>query len=407
MRKYFAILILGSFGLAHGQNAPGFQFHFSDEPGPYVVGLKVVEQYDPSRTFQIQSGSPQNRLAGKSARPIQTLVWYPAEKSESPTISLGEYEALLKTEISFGEPSKQGERWAFIESYMRGTTAAHTWAVRDTRMQTGRFPVVIYAPSLNAPAVENIELCEYLASEGFIVVASPSMGAISRSMTVDLAGANAQAQDILFLIDFANSLPNADSSRIAAVGYSWGGMAALFAASRDRRIKALVSLDGSFRYSPETVQGSGDVHPKQMTIPLLVLSRAEEPLETWDAMRKDKSHCDCAPNVLNEWIHGDLIHVHMLAMSHIQFSSLYQRSDRFRNEALHFSPADYSLEEGAASYGWVARFTVEFLKAYLENDSDAFQFLARTPVEDGIPRHLISVSIRHAAQDAKAGDAQK
>ena len=124
-------------------------------------------------------------------------------------------------------------------------------------------------------------------------------------------------------------------------------------------------------------------------------------------MRKDKSHCDCAPNVLNEWIHGDLIHVHMLAMSHIQFSSLYQRSDRFRNEALHFSPADYSLEEGAASYGWVARFTVEFLKAYLENDSDAFQFLARTPVEDGIPRHLISVSIRHAAQDAKAGDAQK
>src|SRR4051812_25175028 len=103
----------------------------------------------------------------------------------------------------------------------------------------------------------------------------------------------------------------------------------------------------SFRYSPATVLEAGDIHPEQMTIPLVVFSRAEEPLETWDAMRKDKSKCITAPNVLNEWTHGDLLHVHVLAMSHIEFSSLYQRSERFRKEALQFVPADYSLEDGA------------------------------------------------------------
>ena len=79
-------------------------------------------------------------------------------------------------------------------------------------MQAGRFPLVIYAPSVNAPATENIELCEYLASNGYIVIASPSMGASSRSMTIDIAGANAEAQDISFQIDFAKTLPDVDLS---------------------------------------------------------------------------------------------------------------------------------------------------------------------------------------------------
>jgi pimeloyl-ACP methyl ester carboxylesterase len=89
-------------------------------------------------------------------------------------------------------------------------------------------------------------------------------------------------------------------SEVAAIGYSWGGMAALFAAARDKRIDAPISLDGSFRYSPGTVQEAGDIHPDRMLIPLLEFSRAEEPLETLDAMRQDKNQCLRAPNVLNE-----------------------------------------------------------------------------------------------------------
>jgi dienelactone hydrolase len=378
-----------------------FQFKFTELPGAYSVGLKVVDQYDRSRSFHLEDGASGNPESAEGPRPLQTLVWYPAEKTNQPTMTIGEYGALIQTEVTFDKPIEQGKPQSFVNQYMQGTTDLHAWAVRDAAMQAGRFPVVIYTPSLNAPATENIELCEYLASNGYVVIAGPSMGAASRTMTVDLPGANAEAQDISFLIDFAQTLPDVDPSRVAAMGYSWGGMAALFAAARDKRIDALVSLDGSFRYSPGTVQQAGDVHPDQTTIPLLVFSRAEETLETWDAMRKDKTHCDCAPNVLNEWTHGDLIHVRLLAISHIQFSSLYQRSARFKKEGIQFVPADYSLEDGAISYNWIARYTMKFLNEYLKNDSQAGAFLRRTPAENGVPQHLMATTIRRA--QAKAG----
>jgi dienelactone hydrolase len=384
----------------NAQAVSTFQFKFTELPGAYSIGFKVVDQYDRSRSFRAEGGASVNSETTESPRPLQTLVWYPAEKTDHPTMTLGDYAALIQTEITFDKPIEQGKPQSFVNQYMQGTTDQHAWAIRDTPMQAGRFPVVIYAPSLNAPATENIEFCEYLASNGYVVIASPSMGAASRTMTVDLSGANAEAQDISFLVDFAQTLPDADPSQIAAIGYSWGGMAALFAAARDKRIDALVSLDGSFRYSAGTVQQAGDVHPDQMTIPLLVFSRAEETLETWDAMRKDKTHCDCAPNVLNEWTRGDLIHVRMLAISHIQFSSLYQRSERFKKEGIQFVPADYSLEDGSISYNWIARYTLEFLNAYLKNDSQAGVFLKRSPAENGVPQHLIAITSRKAQAKA-------
>ena len=60
-------------------------------------------------------------------------------------------------------------------------------------------------------------------------------------------------------------------------------------------------------------------------------------------------------------------------------------------------PADYSLEEGAETYNWVARYTLEFLNAYLKRDVAAMAFLKRTPTENGVPRHLIAASFRPAS----------
>jgi pimeloyl-ACP methyl ester carboxylesterase len=396
------LVILSCLGLsiAAGQTTSSFSFQFTQKVGQHGVGLKVVEQYDPSRRFQTQSDPAHKIVAAQGPRPLQTLVWYPAEESAGRAMTIGDYGSLIKTETSFDKPVEDGKPQLFVQSFIKGTTNLHAWAVLDARMQAGRFPVVIYAPSLNAPATENIELCEFLASEGFVVIASPSMGASSRSMTTDISGANAQAKDILFQINFAKTLPDTDMTAVAAIGYSWGGMAALFAAARDNRIRALVSLDGSFRYSPEMVQQAVDVHPERMMIPLLVFSRAEETLETWDAMRKDKSQCVAAPNVLNEWTHGDLLHVQLLAISHIQFSTLYQRSERFKKEGMHFIPADYSLEDGAISYNWMARYTLEFLAANLKHDALAAQFLERSPAENGVPQHLMATNLRPASNHA-------
>ncbi len=64
-----------------------------------------------------------------------------------------------------------------------------------------------------------------------------------------------------FLIEFAQTLPDTDMSELAAMRYRWGGMAALLSASRDQRVRALISPDGSFRYSSGKVQEADNVHP--------------------------------------------------------------------------------------------------------------------------------------------------
>ena len=41
--------------VATAQGVPNFQFRFTEKPGPYSVGLKVIEQYDRSRVFHTKS----------------------------------------------------------------------------------------------------------------------------------------------------------------------------------------------------------------------------------------------------------------------------------------------------------------------------------------------------------------
>jgi hypothetical protein len=240
-----ALLLVALVAIAHAQSAPvagaGDQrFRFTEKPGPDAVGLKVVEQYDFSRTYRPLIDELGKAYQGERARPLQTLIWYPAQKSNGKAMTVGDYSDLLATETSFGKPELWSD-WKWWIEGMKPTLKDSMWAVRDAPLLAGRFPVVIYAPSLSSMSWENADICEYLASHGYVVVASPSTGARSRDMTVDLAGIDAQAQDISFLIGYARTLPDTEMSEIAVAGFSWGGISNLFAAARDNRIDALVA----------------------------------------------------------------------------------------------------------------------------------------------------------------------
>src|SRR6202789_3267806 len=194
-----AFLLIALVMAAHAQSAAvvvsGDQrFHFTEKPGPEAVGLKVVEQYDFSRSyrfFPMRWGKP---YQGERARPLQTLIWYPAQKSSGKPMTVGDYGDLLATETSFGRPALWADWKQWLDS-MKPTLKDSMWAVRNAPMLAGRFPVVIYAPSLSSMSWENADLCEYLASHGYVVVASPDMGATTRDMSLDLTGIDAQARD--------------------------------------------------------------------------------------------------------------------------------------------------------------------------------------------------------------------
>jgi tetratricopeptide (TPR) repeat protein len=382
---------------AVAQDVPAFRF--AEKPGSHAVGLKVVEQYDFSRTYRTATDDLGKPYTKERARPLQTLIWYPAEKSAGKPMTVANYVDLAATETSFGDPHMGGSAES-LRSDMAPSLGSVLWAVRDAKLASGRFPVVIYAPSLSAEAFENADLCEYLASYGYVVLASPDMGETTRSMTLDLAGTSTQARDISFLIGYAQTLPNTDMSEVAVAGFSWGGLSNLVAAARDTRIDALVSLDGSARYRPKLVQEAGDVHPEQMTLPWLFFTRGDPSLEELAEGRHEPAGIFDAPNVLNAWTHGDLVTVHMLGMTHGEFGSMFQRNERIWVSYFPESQkADYEREDGYTGYAWVARYTLQFLNAYLKHDAAAMAYLKRKPAENGAPKHFMWADFR-AAQGA-------
>jgi hypothetical protein len=268
-------------------------FQFLQELGPYSVGLNVVDQYDPSRAYPTSSKHLSKSFVGDDARPLQTLIWYPSVRSTAKSMTVGDYVELADTEIHFNAPDEKENRW---RSLLKSSLDISLSAVREAKQASGRYPILVYAPSDSSVSWENADLCEYLASHGYVVLSSPSMGVATRDMTDDLDGINAQARDISFLITYAKSLPDADLSEVAVVSWSWGGISSLFASARDSRIDALIEMDGSLRYYPGLVKKAGDVHPDRMTIPLLCFTRnvSLENLDNDGVSAADKD----GPNVL-------------------------------------------------------------------------------------------------------------
>jgi len=313
-------------------------------------------------------------------------------------MKVGDYAALWASETNFGQtqlPSRAHEWLGGIGSMVTATLKA----VRDAPPVVARFPAIVYAPGFSNPSWENADLCEYLASQGYLVLATPSMGEKSRDMTLNVAGLSAQARDISFLVGYAASLANADSSRVGVVGFSWGGLANVFAAARDSRIGALVSLDGSLRFSPGLLQTVDDVYPEQMTIPLLSIVQGQWTPEDQAAyLEQNPSHA--GPSVMNAWKHGDLVTLYMLGLSHMEHSSMYQRNEEVWWKLLNVwgqKKPDYGREDGIKGYGWMARYSLAFLNAYLKQDAAEMTFLRRPPGENGVPRHQMVKSFRKAS----------
>jgi dienelactone hydrolase len=365
------------------------------QAGPHAVGLQVKQLYDRSRVYKTRvslvTGKPAN---GERARPMQMLTWYPAARGGKP-MTFRDYYNYGATEADFAPDAAALKR--VTETRLAGLTAsgpavAHVLAqpmraLRDAPAQAGKYPVVIYAPSFSASAAENADLCEYLASHGYIVLSSASQGAHSRAMTTDVEGLETQAADIGWLIAQAAEMPHADTGRLAVVGFSWGGLANVVAAAKDDRIKALVSLDGSVRYFPHLVDGGKAaipyVTPARVAVPMLYM--AQRPASIEQLNRSEKS---TAYSLLNRMTYADVYVVTMHPMRH----------QNFAGEALRLARdtefEDYSRDEVTQAYGWMARYVREFLDAYLKNDTVARTFLANKPAQNGVPRHMASLDAR-------------
>jgi pimeloyl-ACP methyl ester carboxylesterase len=182
-------------------------------------------------------------------------------------------------------------------------------ACRDARVAPGRerYPVVLFSHGLGATRFGATALLEELASRGFVVaaihhtygsrmtvLADGTQAAWDESQWETPAAVDAHhqvwvddARDVLaFLaeLDARRGFALAgrlDLERIAYVGHSFGGATAVATALQDRRIRAVVDLDGGMFPSV--------ARPIRLDVPLLVvLSQRSPRKDDWAA--SDRSH---------------------------------------------------------------------------------------------------------------------
>ncbi|MEO0340701.1 MAG: alpha/beta hydrolase, partial [Bacteroidota bacterium] len=250
------------------------------------------------------------------------------------------------------------------------------------------------APSIQKTSIENFALCEYLASHGFIVLASPSRGTDSKWMVGQaLKNLEAQSRDIEFLLKVINNFEAIDKDNIALMAYSFGGFAASNTIMRNESIKAYVSLDGSERYNYTAIEKSPSfdltrfdipyVHFAQKDIPEEVLVADNIPAELnnqfqlYDSLQYSQAY---------SYKFHDLTHTYFSAFS-ILFANRDKRQDKSDDKIM-------------ASYRLLAKHTLIFLQSYLQDDPQAKAFMGNSPEVNGYAEALLTQKMKNPIEKA-------
>lgn len=252
-------------------------------PGPYAVGFEAVEKYDYSRTYRDKYDYDGVPYEGERTRPVQICVWYPAEPAEESTpFGFAEYVFPLPEDGEFydilGEFQNRvlanlfvalGNRGSLIQDVMNQPASAVGGAPRVS----GSFPLIVYHGHSRTGVCEHAVLFEYLASHGYIVAASHTMGEMVPTPEATPADMEATTRDREFVRAFMRDYPNVDPDRIGLIGRGYGGMSALLMQMRDSDVDAVVAIDPLFTYPPlfDFVAQNPFFMRERMQCPLMVV----------------------------------------------------------------------------------------------------------------------------------------
>lgn len=233
--------------------------YFNFDNGKYDVGYHVETVYDNARTF----GGKINyfgKTLDNNNRQIKIHLWYPtANNSPNKAITIREYieESALGLDHIPNESDKYEKLNKYINDlYMRDIDPnsvekfieLSTNAFLDLALPKEKFPLIIYAPSINSDPFENFIIIEFLVSYGYVVVSASSIGFNTPEVSRDTIGAITQIEDLEFLLNECWNYDFIDKDNILTLGFSWGGMTSVLLAMKNRNIKGIVSFDGALGF---------------------------------------------------------------------------------------------------------------------------------------------------------------
>ena len=246
------------------------------DKGNYNVGFKVYSLFDSSRAIK----NP------KEDRPIQVSYWYPAQANDfNKRMTYKDYFLLSAEETNY-QISDALKNSAVI-NYKKllasngiDDSTVDQWfgqkmlAVKDATPSKGKFPLVVVAQGNFHSAHHQAFLCEFLASNGYVVITTPSQTRITGQLT-DVSQAvestDDQVKDMQFAIRSLRKFNNIDFKNIALLGHSFGGRSIQVLQMKDKDVKCLVSLDGGLGLNAavDDIKKASDFDPAKMDVPLL------------------------------------------------------------------------------------------------------------------------------------------
>ncbi len=362
--------------------------------GEYKVGFKHYTMQDSTRTYRIHNEHNNQFIL----RPIPISIWYPAEikNGNSKKLTVLDYLEILKEEEEWKNlPNEWLLDW-FPYLWNTPQNKAHlaekVTAFSDTVFLDGKFPVIVYAASYQNSSIENFALFEYLASNGFVVISSPSRGTETRWLEgATTKEMETQSRDVEFLLKEIHKYESIDFNRIALMGFSFSGQSNAITVMKNKSISALVSLDGAERYNYPVLEKSPYFDLDRLNIPYIHFGQKDIPEEVLTS-DKISAELNYKFQLYDSLKYSNAYSYKFHNLTHSYFSSygvLFANRDKRQ---------DKSDAEIMASYKLLSEHTLQFLNATLKNEKNAKEFIENSPDKNGISKKLISKKMKKSLE---------
>ncbi|MGX1928310.1 acyl-CoA thioester hydrolase/BAAT C-terminal domain-containing protein [Flagellimonas sp. 2504JD4-2] len=257
--------------------------------GEHPVGFRTLFVSDLSREnvpYADWSGKLYPTKEESPGRNLPLHIWYPAEENSQEPLSYEHFARLnvVGTKKQFQEQDdsffKQifsyqvrelGGDKSFGPAQMDTLLALKTRSSLHPKALQKQFPLVIF-PNGSSPAFQSI-LCELLASHGYVVAGVSLKGQFSHPIDASVRGLEVAVDDLEFALQELLKLPNVDKNQIALLGNAIESSFCAALASRNEKIKALVSLEGGFlsQFEQNILSETSFYQPQHMAIPIMAI----------------------------------------------------------------------------------------------------------------------------------------
>jgi tetratricopeptide (TPR) repeat protein len=350
------------------------------EAGPYSVGFRLIRVEDSSRSYPNVDGH------AESPRPIRIYLWYPSETISQKQLLvedfvrlaaedfglLGEKEEMPPTSPPLPVQLVQGMSGDNLTDFLSLPTASKPEAPPAKK----NFPLIVLGQGLYYESpLTHLILCEYLASHGYVVTTCPLMGTRYRLVNLNVEDLETQVRDMETALGVARKQEFVHPDRLGVIGYDLGGMAGLILSMRNPDVDAFLSLDAGILYGHYSQLPNS--HPSyredRFRIPWMHITQARfvrtaEELEVTSLMDRKRA-ADSYLLLADTSNHGNFTSYALFGIENSVPG--YWGPVEIDSDRLHIDIIMYALD---------------FFEAYLENENEALERLAISPVDLGRKR---------------------